>query len=500
MSLRRRLTVLCAAAVAITLVAFTWITVSRTRTALDERGDMELATLATGLRAIAATQVTRVEEGRRPLQYRPLELLQLDGVVDGYAVVVLPDGSTVPLPRLTSARVVPTLPDDLDAHVDAGPFDVPVPDGPPYRGLVTSVPDTDAVMFLALSTQGLDGTGDSIVRAHLLAGGVLLVTVVAAIAGAVWIGLRPLERLTRAARRMSGAGADTVERLPAARDGTEVGDLTTALNELLDGIRAAIAERDRAHATTEQFAADAAHELRTPVAAIAGYADLYAQGGIPATDRARLDEVFERIRSQAARLGELVESLLVLNRLDQAGGSRVGICDLSELTAAVAADSMTIDPRHPVTVAASGPVWVGLPADHVVHILANLLANVRHHTPPGTESTVEITVPPVGATRASVTVSDDGPGIDPENRERVFDRFYRGDTARGRGADDGTGAAPPGSGLGLAIVAALVRDAGGAARVDAGPDGGTSIQLTLPLAAAPAPRTEADAIGREQRF
>src|SRR5690606_13420603 len=115
--------------------------------------------------------------------------------------------------------------------------------------------------------------------------------------------------------------------------------------------------REQERVRTEQFAADAAHELRTPVAAILGYADLYRSGGIDPTEPDRLAEVFGRIGHEGERLRDLVESLLLLNRLDQGAEHLGGESDLEAVSAAAAADSMTIDHRHPIVIDTHGPAW-----------------------------------------------------------------------------------------------------------------------------------------------
>lgn len=473
MTLRARLTTLSVAVVVLALGVATVLAVHRTDEAFSRRGDEELAALASGLRGFAQAQTRRVEAGRPPLQYRALARLQLGDVFEGYAVVVQPDGTTLPLPRLArDGAGVPTLPPGVAERADGPGFALSVPGGARWRARVVSVPDSDAVLVVALSTSTLDRARDDLVRDHVLTAAVLVVLVALLAAASVRFGLRPLTGLTSAARDLANGSLGA--RVPPAASGTEVGDLTEALNQLLDAIDDAVAERAEQQRRTEQFSADAAHELRTPVAAIAGYADLYHQGGIGPADAARLDEVFGRIGREAERLADLVESLLVLNRLDHTGPGADGASDLAAIAVAVAADSMTIDPRHPVTVQADGPQWAALPAEHATRVVANLVANVRRHTPPGTRADIAIETTPSG--RVRVRVSDDGPGVDPADRPHVFDRFHRGDPARHR-----TG--PGGSGLGLAIVAAVAQDAGGQVTLLDTPAGAT-FEVVVPAASA----------------
>ncbi len=475
MSLRSRLTVLSALVLVAALVLFTVVTVDRTRGALAHRGDEELAVMASGLVGLARGQVQRAAEGRAPARYDRLEAMRRNTVFQGYAVVVQPDGSTLPLPQLAEdSSDPPAVPRDVFARQDQPPFDLLAPDGSEYRAQITGVPGGDAVMYIAVSTERLKDTTDELVSVHVATGLALLVVFLVATAGAVRLGLRPLTAVTRTAARI--ADGSTGERVRAGPTDTEIGALSQAVNTMLDTVEQAVEDRTRAQERTERFAADAAHELRTPVAAVLGYTDLYRSGGIDPTDHDRLDEVFDRLAGEATRLRDLVDSLLFLDRLDQHGDDAGGVTDLADVAATVAADSMTIDPGHPVSVDAPGRVWAAVAPDHAVRILANLLANVRRHTPPGTETVVALRTLP-GTCELDVT--DDGPGIDAADRDRVFDRFHRADPSRARGLGGG-------SGLGLAIVASLADNAGGSAHLDQAPGGGARFRVILP-AAPPSP-------------
>ena len=229
-----------------------------------------------------------------------------------------------------------------------------------------------------------------------------------------------------------------------------------------------------------RFVADASHELRTPVTTIRGFAELYRQGA--ARDPAALDRLMRRIEDQAARMGLLVGDLLLLARLDQQRPLDHSPVDLLALAADAVADAHAVDPdRRIELVLGSGDdqprhalVVLG-DEQRLRQVLANLVDNALRHTPGG--SPVELRVGEAvldGRPGAAVEVVDHGPGLTPEQTERVFERFYRADPARSSG-DGGTG-------LGLSIVAALVAVHDGTIQVDSVPGRGARFRVVLPLA------------------
>lgn len=471
MSLRRRVAALAALVVLLAVGIFGALTVSRTRDALVRRTDQELAAIASGLMTFAQQQTDRVGRGRRPLRFQRLERLQLPDTISGLAVVVLPTGRAVPLPRLAREGTAdPPVPDDVLDHVGAGAFDL---EGR-FRALVVRVAQRDSVIFAALSLAAVDKTVRDLIRTQAITGAVVVALCSILLLVSVRIGLRPLDAVTGAARDMASGAAPT--RVRTGLPGTEIGALTQALNDMFSTIERSSAQREEAQRRTETFAADAAHELRTPITSILGYAELYQHGGL---EDERSDEVFARIRAEAGRLRHLVDGLLVLNRLVGAGPEDAepeGV-ELGELAALAAADSLAIDPTHPLTVDVRSPVTALARRDEVFQILANLLANVRTHTPPGTAASIAIR-PGEDPATVVIEVSDSGPGIAPADRAHVFDRFYR--PSGGRPPSPGGSADGGGSGLGLAIVRALARANGGDAMLAASRRPGTAVQVRLP--------------------
>ncbi|MCW3014882.1 MAG: histidine kinase, partial [Solirubrobacterales bacterium] len=235
-------------------------------------------------------------------------------------------------------------------------------------------------------------------------------------------------------------------RLPPGGPG-EIGALTDSLNAML----AALA---RAQATERRFLADASHELRTPVTALAGNAEYLARHGAD-------PGVVADLRADAARMARLVDDLLALERGRAGEGSATNaVVDLAALARTVAAG------RARVRVHAPGPASMRGDAGALERALANLVENALVHGPP--EGTVHVTVSAADG-RVTVEVRDEGAGLDADAAAHAFDRFWRGPAAV---AD-----ARPGAGLGLAIVRAAARAHGGDVGVD-----GSRFTLTLPAA------------------
>ncbi|WP_084963800.1 sensor histidine kinase [Thermoactinospora rubra] len=280
--------------------------------------------------------------------------------------------------------------------------------------------------------------------------------------------LRPLDRIVDTATAI-GAG-DLGRRIETAPPDTEVGRLGAALNAMLGQIESAFREREASQDRLRRFVADASHELRTPIATIRGYAELFRRGA--ATRRDDLEKAMRRIESEAARMGSLVEELLLLARLDQGRPLERRPVALDALAADAVADTLAIEPDRPLTLACDGPVEVVGDAAKLRQAVGNLLVNVLHHTPRGTPATVRVTA---SGGRAVVEVADQGPGLTDEQRSLVFERFYRGDHGHGDRRAQG------GAGLGLSIVAAVAAAHGGEASVSSAPGGGAAFRIILPL-------------------
>jgi signal transduction histidine kinase len=298
---------------------------------------------------------------------------------------------------------------------------------------------------------------------NLLLLGVPVLVLVAGLATYLASGsaLRPVERMRTLVADLTDR--DLSQRVPVPRVRDEVGRLAVTMNAMLARLQAGQAAQRR-------FIADASHELRSPLATIV--AGLELTRGREARDTARL----VAMRDDAARLGGLVEDLLLLARADERGlQPRDDEVDLDEL---LYAEQLRL--RAVTTVRVSVEVTavrvLGDP-DQLTRAVRNVVDNAVRHS----AGQIELRLAP-GPGGAVLQVGDDGPGIPPDDRERVFDRFVRLDPGRGR--------AMGGAGLGLAIVAEVMAAHGGRVEIGESRLGGASVELWLPVRVdAPDPRT-----------
>ncbi|WP_317442337.1 HAMP domain-containing sensor histidine kinase [Streptomyces collinus] len=372
-----------------------------------------------------------------------------------------------------------------------------------YRVVASAGRDRD-VLISGLPLEPVEAT---VHRLELVAGIVFgLALVVTGVAGALWVrwSLRPLSRVADTATRVSELPlASGVVALPARAPETdprgEVGRVAGAFNRMLGHVEDALTKRHASEERLRSFAADASHELRTPVASVRGHAELALlhPGPVPA----EVTRALERIAAESSRMGEMVDDLLLLARLDAGRPLERGPVDLTRLVLDAVTDARAAGPGHRWTLdLPEEPVTV--PGDtHRLHqVLANLLANARLHTPTGTKVTVTLetetageaarmaadgdrtseggevpgTESGTGAGTACLSVHDDGPGVPEELRPGVFERFTRAEHRRRPDASGG------GAGLGLSIVAAVVEAHGGRVVLDSRP-GATTFTVLLPL-------------------
>jgi len=306
--------------------------------------------------------------------------------------------------------------------------------------------------------------------------GVTLVAVLAALAAGWWLvrlGLRPLTAVERTAEDI--AAGDLQQRVPHEDDRTEVGRLAKALNVMLGRIESAFAARvaseERLRASDRllrQFVGDASHELRTPIAAVSAYAELFERGA--AGNEADLARVMAGIRSETARMERLVADLLTLARLDEGQPMEHTAVELVTLCAEAVQTARTVAPEWPIALEASRPVEVSGDPHRLRQVVDNLLSNVRSHTQPGTPARVVVDIE---GDEAVVVVSDQGPGLPAEQASRVFERFFRSDPSRSR--------AHGGAGLGLSIVEGIVEAHHGSVSASSAPGAGMTITLRLPV-------------------
>jgi two-component system OmpR family sensor kinase len=230
-------------------------------------------------------------------------------------------------------------------------------------------------------------------------------------------------------------------------------------------VKDAFAAQRRAQDRLRSFVADAGHELRTPLATLHGWIDLYVQGGL--RDQDQLDHAMERMQAEVDRMRLLVDELALLAHLDAAQPVNRGPVDVVALAGEVVDDARVVTADRAITLRGVAEAVVDGDGPRIQQVLRNLVGNAVQHTRPGTPVTVTVTSQEGDV---AVEVHDAGEGIAPEHLPHVFERFYRVDPARGGGS----------SGLGLAIVEAIVAAHGGTAGVTSAPGHGTTVRVTFP--------------------
>jgi two-component system OmpR family sensor kinase len=390
-----------------------------------------------------------------------------DPLDDVFAEVLTASGTGVP--RLRDGLSAPALPTSLPT----GAFTVASVDGQ-HTWRVRTQTSTRGTVVVAVLQDDVEATVAHLVVLELAVGGGVLVLLAGLGYVVVRRSLKPLVLVERTAEAI--AAGDLSVRVPESDPRTEVGSLSRSFNAMLEQIEDAFTERAASEAAARRsehrmrrFVGDASHELRTPLTSIRGFAELYRQGALPAP--ADVDRAMSRVEGEAARMGGLVDDLLLLARLDQQRPLEQRPVDLVALAADAVHDAQAADPERPLSLVADVATCEVLGDQHrLTQVLANLLTNARLHTPARTEVRVHLAVVD-GA--AVLDVADAGPGIPVEERAQVFDRFYRSDESRTR--------ASGGSGLGLSIVAGIVHAHRGAVEVLETPGGGATFRVSLPV-------------------
>ena len=356
--------------------------------------------------------------------------------------------------------------------------------------------------IVAIDVTNVYSTVRELAGADLIVSVIILFVIAVVGFALVQANLRPLVGIEETAGEIAEGHLN--RRVPERDPRTEIGSLGRSLNTMLSQIESAFHEREKSEAAAHQseermrrFIADASHELRTPLTAIRGFAEYYRQrgglvqqwdedetptasdSGLTADD---LDRIMHRVEAEAARMGLLVEDLLLLARMDQQRPLNRNPVDLLSLAADAVHDTRMLAPSRTIDLKVQpGAAFLVIGDEpRLRQVIGNLMSNALTHTPDGTpiEVSIESGVldPRASGTQPAVIldVKDHGPGMPPEQAQRVFERFYRADQARTR--------ATGGSGLGLAIVAALVAAHGGLASVRTAPGQGATFRIAFPLA------------------
>jgi two-component system, OmpR family, sensor kinase len=494
---------LLAAVLALVFAALSLISVASTlalRGYLLGRVDNELKSVAGFLaESLEGVSVRQLMQGQVTVPTEYMFALRNPGGV----------GETYYNKRALQPTDLPQLITGLDAiedRVQDQPYTVTAPSRRMHWRMVIVPMGNGDYLFVGRNMSEIEFAVTRLIWIDLLVGLAVLITMAAVGAGIVRTSLVPLVEIEQTAGAI--AAGDLTRRVPdpepdAVEPRTELGRLSRALNAMLAQIEAAFtarawsetaaraaesAARDAAEAAQlsearavrseekmRQFVADASHELRTPLTTIRGFAELYRQGAV--TDPGDVAALIRRIEDEAARMGLLVEDLLLLARLDRERPLNLAPVELPVLAMdAVQAARATAPDRKIELEIRDGPEKLVAYGDdaRLRQVVGNLMTNALVHTPP--DAAVTLRLYAQAGNRAVIEVADTGPGLSGEQRDRVFERFYRTDGARTRHTDRSAA----GTGLGLAIVAAIVRAHSGTVSVDSQSGEGATFRVTLP--------------------
>ena len=332
---------------------------------------------------------------------------------------------------------------------------------------------------MAIPLTEVSATLDRLLGVELVVSGIALLLVAGFALWLVRLGLRPLEGIGATAGAI--AAGDLSRRVEPATERTEVGRLGLALNAMLAQIEAAFEERRASEDRLRRFVADASHELRTPLTSIRGYAELFRRGADSRPED--LAKSMQRIEGEAARMGVLVEDLLLLARLDQGRPLEREQVDLARIVEEAVDSVRAVEPDRPIDLELHGLTSMIGDEGRLRQAVDNLLDNARVHTPASSRVRVRLGSD-ADASSVLLSVTDEGPGLTSDVATRAFERFYRGDPSRSRSMG--------GAGLGLSIVAAIVEAHGGTVTVGSEEGAGATFEVRLPASGDPAPVDEGE--------
>ena len=327
-----------------------------------------------------------------------------------------------------------------------------------WRAVLLKLPDATEVL-VATPLDQVNAAARSTTIAVMVAAGVVLLVMAATGWWLFRLGLRPIADVTDVADAI--AAGHRGRRAEVHAPHTEAGRLAGAFNVMLD-------EHDKSEERLRQFVADSSHELRTPITAIGGIADLWRSGGL---HDAAIHDAMRRIGMENARMTALVDDLLLLASVEAGPERAHQEVDLGEIAHAAAIEAAATHPSRPVTVDGTSEVPVTGDPDQLRRVVVNLVTNALVHT--DDHAAVRVAVWRRGSD-ALLSVSDSGAGMSSTDVEHAFDRFWRADSARTR----------RGSGLGLPLVRSIVERLGGRVALESAPGRGTTVRVVLPVGTA----------------
>ena len=391
-------------------------------------------------------------------------LVQQFASTGGRVVVLGPDGSVLADSGAPSVKPLPLTGEDLTA-ADS------------HKHVVREVETADDVVRMTMepviSAAGkpvgyvawadstapvLDVLGTA--RTALVLGGIIIVGV--ALGGGLVLARRalaPIADVTDTARAIALSG-DFGARVVAGRPGDEVGDLAIAFNEMLEAL-------EQNHQALQRFLGDASHQLRTPLTTIRASLDLAKRAEIPQGER---QAILADARDEAERMGRLIGDLLSLARAESGARLEFAPVELDAVLVESVRRQAQASPDVRMSVAVVEPALVDGDRDRLLELFGILLDNAARYTPNGGMVTAGIHA---RAGRAAVRIEDTGIGLDEADRDRLFERLYRGKKAREL--------RPSGTGLGLAIARWIVESHAGTIAIENRDGGGTIALVDLPL-------------------
>lgn len=452
MTLRSRLGVAAAVMLTAVLVAG-WLVTQIVRASQIDQLDRQLTAAVPISRVISSEEPPIERRARRIPDGSPLSDVYIARIDDGGRRVIarsqLTEDREPSLPRTSSAFGSELVPMTIGSTDGSGS----------WRALRMALPD-GAEVLIAIPFDRVDATARRTAITVVAAGA----AIVLAMGFMGWwllrLGLRPIAEVTEVADAIfSGDRSRRVREQPR---GTEAAQLARAFNLMLD-------EQAATEMRLRQFVADASHELRTPVSAIGGFADLWRQGAL---DESELGDAMRRIGRETARMRGLVEDLLLLARLDEGRPLAKEPIDLVQLVRDAALNASATHPSRQIDIDADDAVIVQGDEGRLRQVVDNLVTNALVHG--GPESTVKVRVEP-RASDVVLSVSDDGPGMSSTEVDHAFDRFWRADAARARA----------GTGLGLPIVRSVVQAHGGTVSLRSARGQGTTVLVVFPSTSRP---------------